>query len=91
MACGYDAGVFLYGTDAVDPVSYTHLDVYKRQANLAGRGVLLYILIKPLLLRQGERHRNFVDGFWKRYFQFHRTDQKMCIRDSGWAVRLILL
>ena len=67
-------------------VSYTHLDVYKRQ--------LLYILIKPLLLRRGERRRNLVDGFWKRYFQLHRTDQaqvrgifadKMCIRDRPYT------
>ena len=29
---------------------------------------------KPLLLRRGERRRNFVDGFWQRYFQLHRAD-----------------
>ena len=30
---------------------------------------------KPLLLRRGEGYRNFVDGFWQRYFQLHRTNQ----------------
>ena len=50
----------------------------------AGRRILLYILIKPLLLCRGEQRRNFADNFWQRNFQFYRTNQAQW--SAAWTV-----
>ena len=44
----YEAGIVLLGTEVKSPVSYTHLDVYKRQDPGIPRVEMAYITIENI-------------------------------------------
>ena len=61
-----------------EPVSYTHLDVYKRQDGYMELGITKGTPIK--ITNSGEEIECIVSGFFDKSFV---GTEKMCIRDRG--------
>ena len=72
-------------TDTIDPVSYTHLDVYKRQAMECITGIDHTHTGKTikgyLQLTVGQSIYKAANDLYDQYVPVRK--QKMCIRDSG--------
>ena len=70
----------MHFTDCYKPVSYTHLDVYKRQE-------LAHTILRGAVNKHGEAIPNYhyedLRLLWEKYQEKNLKNPEMCIRDSS--------